>query len=125
VAAGSVRDRYDGGATVSHGCARRDEPDPLVSGVAGGVTLLVLATAFSLHALDVSWAWVVYPLGFGGLLPVALGWASRTVATRTEETGTDPGADALERLRSQYATGEIDEVEFERRVEAVLETEAE
>jgi hypothetical protein len=107
---------------------------PLTGGVAGGVTLLVLAVAFSLHALDVSWAWVVYPLGFGGLLPMAMGVAARTERDRTARSesrganGTGPGrpdADpsALDSLRLQYARGEVDEREFERRVERLLETE--
>jgi uncharacterized membrane protein len=105
----------------------------LTGGVAGGVTLLVLGVAFSLHALDVSWAWVVYPLGFGGLLPMAMGAAARAERDRTPRseargrdrtaTGrTDTDASALESLRLRYARGEVDEGEFERRVERLLET---
>jgi hypothetical protein len=116
------------------GCSWRathDPPGPLTGLVAGGVTALVLGAAFGLSALDVSWAWVVYPLGFGGLLPLALGAAGRyerrersgrrrDVGARTAETteGT-----ALEALRGRYARGEIDEAEFEHRVERLLRTE--
>jgi len=107
---------------------------PLTGSVAGGVTLLVFAVAFSLHALDVSWAWVVYPLGFGGLLPMAMGAAARAERdrpSRSESRGrdrtatgrTDTDASALESLRLRYARGEVDEREFERRVERLLETE--
>ncbi len=99
---------------------RSDAPASFVSAVAGGVTLLVLVAAFSLHALDVTWAWIAYPLGFGGLLPVALGWAGRAAAQEAEPAPLNPQAEALDRLRERYAMGEIDEVEFERRVEAVL-----
>jgi len=46
----------------------------------------------------------------------------RTVgATRGDER--DDEDDALQRLRERYAAGEIDEVEFERRLERLLETE--
>ncbi|MEF8791936.1 MAG: SHOCT domain-containing protein [Haloarculaceae archaeon] len=120
---------------------RPDLPGPLVGAVAGGVTVLVLAVAFALHALDVSWAWVVYPLGFGGLLPLALGAAGRYERGERSgrrrsgrrrdrgrpgvETTTDDGeATALRTLRRRYARGEIDEAEFERRVELLLRTES-
>jgi hypothetical protein len=105
---------------------------------AGGITVLVLATAFSLHALDVSWAWVVYPLGFGGLLPIAMGAAARfgreggrerdrtsgSTPTSGSTATSDGREDALGELRLRYARGEVDEAEFERRVERLLETES-
>jgi hypothetical protein len=89
--------------------------------VAGGLTLVILATAFSLHALDVAWAWLVYPLGFGGLLPLALGWARRSASQ--EPDARDPAVDGLDELHLQYVRGELDETEFERRLETVLERE--
>jgi hypothetical protein len=108
----------------------RDPPGPLTGLVAGGVTALVLGVAFGLSALDLSWAWVVYPLGFGGLLPLALGAAGRyerrersgrrrETGARTAETSEEA---ALEALRGRYARGEIDEAEFEHRVERLLRT---
>jgi hypothetical protein len=111
--------------------ATRDPPGPLTGLVAGGVTVLVLGVAFGLSALDLSWAWVVYPLGFGGLLPLALGAAGRYErrerSDRRRETGartTEQGEEtAMEELRGRYARGEIDEAEFEHRVERLLRTE--
>lgn len=117
---------------MSHRDRRPGLPGPLVGVVAAGVTVLVLAVAVGLQALGVSWAWVVYPLGFGGLLPLALGAAGRY--ERHEEPARRPTRDgpdsaetaeprALEALRRRYARGAIDEAEFERRLERLLETE--
>ncbi|QLH84478.1 SHOCT domain-containing protein [Halosimplex pelagicum] len=44
-----------------------------------------------------------------------------TGATRGDERDSED--DALQRLRERYAAGEIDDVEFERRLERLLETE--
>ena len=109
----------------------RDPPGPLTGLVAGGVTVLVLAVALGLSALGLSWAWVVYPLGFGGLLPLALGAAGRYERRERSGRRRDIGArtsapgesTALEALRERYARGEIDEAEFEHRVERLLRTE--
>lgn len=43
----------------------------------------------------------------------------RDVASASEDGGTDP----IEEVRQRYARGDIDEVELERRLEALLETE--
>jgi uncharacterized membrane protein len=106
-----------------------------VGTVAAGVTVLVLVVAVGLQALGVPWAWVVYPLGFGGLLPLALGVAGRYEHRerngRSDARRSRTGADrvetaeerALEALRRGYARGAIDEAEFERRLERLLETE--
>ena len=42
----------------------------LVSGI---VSLATLGTAFGLSALGVEAFWVAFPVGFGGVLPLALG----------------------------------------------------
>jgi hypothetical protein len=74
---------------------------------------------------------VVYPLGFGGLLPLALGAAGRYERRERSGRRRDVGAwttetsegTAFEELRGRYARGEIDEAEFEHRVERLLRTE--
>ena len=103
------------------------------TGIAAGiVTLLTLAVAFGGLAVGWSTFWIAFPIGFGGVLPVA------TVLTAwyySEGPGSEDGAAAdadttagaeaaLHALREQYATGEIDELEFERRLERLLETES-
>ena len=107
-----------------------DDDTPLQSIVAGATTGLVLTVAFGLLALGVPWFWVAFPVGFGGLLPVAMGVAKwyeqRQTAHRmpASESTTTSDQEALETLRNRYARGEIDEAEFERRLEALLETES-
>ena len=107
-----------------------DDDTPLQSIVAGVTTGLILTVAFGLLALGVPWFWVVFPVGFAGLLPVALGvtkwYEQRQTDHRTHqsESTTTTEEDALETLRNRYARGEIDEAEFERRLEALLETES-
>jgi hypothetical protein len=41
--------------------------------VSGLITILTLGVAFSLLALGVEAFWVAFPVGFGGVLPTALG----------------------------------------------------
>lgn len=100
--------------------------------VAGIVTALTLGTAFALGAVGVSWAWVAYPLGFGGLMPVAVGVAARRRSAdprgRTPRYDARTGADddiddALSTLRDRYARGDLDEAAFEARLERLLRTE--
>jgi len=54
-----------------------DDETPLQTIVVGATTGLVLTVAFGLLALGVPWFWVVFPVGFAGLLPVAIGLAKR------------------------------------------------
>ena len=49
--------------------------------------------------------------------------ANRSTADASADTDGDP-ADPLSILRERYARGEIDEAEFERRVERLLETDS-
>jgi uncharacterized membrane protein len=103
------------------------EETPLEEAVAGVVTGLVLLVAFGLLALDFSLWWVAFPVGFGGLLPAAVAIA-KYYQSRDDDGRDDRGrdgdrTDALDTLRDQYARGLIDEDEFERRVETLLETE--
>ncbi|QIO21665.1 SHOCT domain-containing protein [Haloarcula sp. JP-L23] len=89
--------------------------------LAGALSLGILAVGLGGLALGVPWAWVAFPVGYGGVLPLALGLAKRR--REPETLADDAGDDALATLRERYATGEIDEREFEARVEGLLETE--
>jgi len=101
-----------------------DEDDDLETVVAGAVTLLTLTVAFGLMFAGVPWFWVAFPVGFGGLLPMALG-AARLYRRRRESDSrpTSEDDDALATLRQRYARGDITDGEFERQVERLLETE--
>jgi len=107
-----------------------DDDTPLQSIVAGATTGLILTVAFGLLALGVPWFWVAFPVGFGGLLPVAMGLTELYERRQAEhhmpvsESTTTADEEALETLRNRYARGEIDDAEFEQRVEVLLETES-
>ena len=106
------------------------EPDegsnsPLVTAAAGAVTVLTLAVGFGLLALGESFFWVAFPVGFGGLMPLAVGLA-RWYESRADRPADEPADEtdrALAALRERYARDEIDEATFEERVETLLRTE--
>jgi len=91
--------------------------------VSAAITALTLVVAFGLLALNVEYFWVVFVLGFGVVLPTALGVVAVVWTTRTSHD-TRPAEDSprapLDELRLQYARGEITDEEFERRVERLL-----
>ncbi len=102
-----------------------EDDSPATSAVAGVVTFLTLAVAFGLLALGWPYFWVAFPVGFGGVLPAAVGLAKWYGAEDAPgESARDEREDALATLRERYARGDIDEAEFERRVERLLETES-
>ena len=86
--------------------------------VAGVVSLVVLAVGLTVTAADLPMAWLVWPLGYGVVLPLAIGYAARREASDEPD---DSPADPVERLRQRYVDGEINEREFERRLEVVIE----
>ena len=117
---------------VADGGRRESESDdetPLETIAAGAVTLLTLGVAFGLLALGNPFFWVAFPVGFGGGMPLAIGLArwyeSKEKATGDGSTESRSDTDAaLESLRNRYARGELDDEEFESRVERLLETES-
>lgn len=100
---------------------------PVQTVAIGAVTFLTLGVAFGLMALGVSYFWVAFPVGFGGGIPLAAGLA-KWYESRADDGGrrtSESDADAaLADLRERYARGELDEDEFEARVERLLETES-
>lgn len=94
------------------------------------VTASTIVLGVVLLAAGHSWAWVVFVVGFVAVLPAAQYLAS-WYETRSGESRSGEPIDmesdeqaALAALRDRYARGEIDEAEFERRVERLLETES-
>jgi uncharacterized membrane protein len=93
------------------------------------VSLLVLGAGFVALFAGVDNFFLIWILGFAVLVPIV------ELLTRddeeTDESSRDEGfdrrrvddADPLAVLRDRYARGEIDDEEFERRLEALLETE--
>lgn len=105
-----------------------EEETSLQSLVAGGVIFCTLALAFGLLAMGVSSFWIVFPIGFGGGLPLAMGlvewYESKQGGTESDVSHDDETDRALAELRERYARGELTDEEFERRVERLLETES-
>jgi len=108
---------FDGG--------RADDARAAVARTAGIVSMLVLAVGLGGLALGIDWAWIAFPVGYGGVLPLAVGRAKARARRGTGGGNERPaaGEDPLTTLRERYARGEIDDVEFERRVERLVETE--
>ena len=106
------------------GRAGADSSHPLAPVVSTAVTTGTLLVAFSLLALGVDSFWVVFVVGFGGILPVSLGLLEHKATDRSAHgAGTTESETALDELRLRYARGEITHEEFEQRVEELVETE--
>jgi len=114
----------------------RHGTDSLVGRVAPLVTFATLGVAFGALPLGVEYFWIAFPVGFGTVMPLAVGLARRRAGdddrrrSRGDRRGDGRRSDAragdnaaLSTLRERYAAGEIDEEEFERRVEGLLSTE--
>ncbi|WP_276281368.1 SHOCT domain-containing protein [Halorussus caseinilyticus] len=97
-------------------------------------SLLVLGVGLAGLFLGYDWFWLAFVLGFAVLVPIV------KVVTRALGIGTTPETsdhvprsrtadepdskqDALDTLRNRYARGDLTEAEFERKVEALLDTE--
>ena len=104
----------------------------LPEGSAGVASMLVLTVGLAALFLGQSWFWVVFVVGFAGVVPLVgvlskddeesgePSETSRDVDETTEESRTE----ALETLRERYARGELTHEEFERKLEALMETES-
>jgi uncharacterized membrane protein len=115
--------------------------------VTGLLVFVILGAGFVALFAGASWFWLVWVLGFAVLLPIVgiltgeaddhvddldratdqlgrrapTGSASPDRPDHAHETGDD--RDALETLRDRYARGELSDEQFERKLEALLETE--
>ena len=93
------------------------------------VVIVALVAAFVALAIvqpEVAIMLVIFGFVFGHDLLRELTAAlreSNADATDGEATPDEEPADALERLRTRYADGELSDTEFERRLEVLLETE--
>ena len=99
-----------------------DDTGPsLTSVVDSFVIATTLILGFGLLAAGWGWFWVVFIIGFAGVLPMV----SILVAWYESRSSSTDESSPLDALRDRYARGEIDEAEFERRLDALLETETE
>ena len=101
----------------------------------GVVAMLTLGGGLAALFAGYGWFWMVFVLGFAVATPLtALLVGDDEERERWAETGRADGTaersaprdreDALDLLRERYARGELDDVEFERKVERLLETES-
>ena len=128
-----------GGGVASRAGTSGDTNGPRVGLVAGAmvvmvslpVTLLALAVAAAvspaatvgvLGATLVGAAYVVGSSAFGGYLADEFA-GERTGGTNDAADATAAGESPIRRLKRRYVDGEIDDAEFERRVERLVATE--
>lgn len=98
----------------------------------GVMSMLVLGAGLVSVFLDLPYTGMIFALGFAVLVPLSamIGRGGKhreesdAAADPPTETGAVDESAALETLRERYARGEIDEIEYERRVENLLATES-
>ncbi len=87
---------------------------------------LVFVGALVAARAGMAWYWPLAALAVAaGTAWILTNWRSKNrsgTSDRAAGSSTDPEA-ALETLKEQYAVGEIDDAEFERRLETLLENE--
>jgi len=101
--------------------------------VPGIVSILTLGVGLGLLFLGVERFWVAFVLGWVVLTPLsAMVFGDDEEREEWAETGREEAdaaaprdrEDALDLLRERYARGELDDLEFERKVERLLETDS-
>ncbi|ELY42943.1 SHOCT domain-containing protein [Natronorubrum tibetense] len=103
---------------------------PLTAVVSSAVSMLTVGLALGLLFLGWSNFWIVFVIGFAFVLPAAVQlaqWYETQSSSATHDSQPHTNNEQqrpLETLRERYASGEIDEEEFERRVTRLLETES-
>lgn len=92
--------------------------------------MLILGVGFLAMFAGVDSFWMIWVFGFAVVLPIVAILLGDSGDGSDEVDRRDPDVrrrasedDPLETLRDRYARGEIDEETFERRLEALLETE--
>lgn len=102
---------------------------PRHGGRATGVaSLLVLGVGLTALFLGYGWFWVVFVVGFAVVVPLVsiLAGEDESETDESPMASSEPtgdGDDPLATLRQRYARGELTEAQFERKLEALLETE--
>ncbi|MFB6360564.1 MAG: SHOCT domain-containing protein [Halobacteriales archaeon] len=95
----------------------------LLDELPGITAVTILGLGFIVLGLGYSWFWVVWVAGFVSLVPITAILSEAIGEADTDEASPADEAEALEVLRERYAAGEIDDAEFERRLDALLGTE--
>ena len=122
------RDPESGNARWDGSLAESDDP------VVGAVALLVLGAGlgslFGIPLLNAIDFWVIFAIGYAVVVPLVSLFRGRRaeLATRIRTADDPPEASddvdaALDRLRDRYARGDLSDEQFERKLEALLETE--
>ncbi|WP_254861580.1 SHOCT domain-containing protein [Halovivax gelatinilyticus] len=86
------------------------------------IVTFALAGLAALAGLGVGSA-VIATIGWFLLTPILLFWGEEIAAAlfdEAESSAADSTPDAYEELKNRYATGEIDEAEFERRLDRLV-----
>jgi uncharacterized membrane protein len=130
-----LRDRSSTGILFSSVSQTVGMADGSTDRTYSGITsLLVLGVGLTALFLDVENWWVIFVIGYAVVLPIVAmltdedgdgDWHDDHTDASTRSTADEPEStdDALETLRERYATGELSEAQFERKLERLLETE--
>lgn len=111
-----------------------DADDPVVGAVALLVLGAGLGSLFGVPILEAVDFWVIFVIGYAVVVPLVSllrGWDGASATTPQAEDAADASEDAsaddvdaaLDRLRDRYARGDLSDEQFERKLEALLETE--